>query len=93
MKKSSYREQRLCLRAAHAGAAHGIGLTQAGLADLLGVSRNAVGGWEIRPELSQSRASQSLHCPGSAAARLCGGQRGRGDPGALACSTSEGAAG
>ena len=47
MKKSSYREQdsafgqlMLTLRTA-------TGLTQAGLADHLGVSRNAIGGWEI----------------------------------------------
>ncbi len=47
MKKSSYREhdytfgqQMLALRTA-------IGLTQATLANLLGISRNAVGGWEV----------------------------------------------
>src|SRR2546425_2242120 len=47
MKKASYRERdyafgQLMLRLRMA-----IGLTQAGLADLLGVSRHAVGGWEV----------------------------------------------
>ena len=47
MKKSSYREQDSAFGKLMLTLRMATGLTQAGLADHLGVSRNAIGGWEI----------------------------------------------
>ncbi len=47
MKKSLYREPDYAFGQLMLSLRTAIGLTQAGLADLLGVSRNAIGGWEV----------------------------------------------
>src|SRR5260370_7838164 len=47
VKKSSYREQDSAFGQLMLSLRTAIGLTQAGLADLLGVFRNAIGGWEV----------------------------------------------
>jgi DNA-binding XRE family transcriptional regulator len=47
VKKSSYREPDYAFGQLMLSLRTAIGLTQAGLADLLGVSRNGVGGWEV----------------------------------------------
>jgi transcriptional regulator with XRE-family HTH domain len=46
MEKASYREQDYAFGQLMLTLRTAIGLTQAGLADQLGVSRHAVGGWE-----------------------------------------------
>jgi len=47
VKKSLYREPDYAFGQLMLSLRTAIGLTQAGLADLLGVSRNAIGGWEV----------------------------------------------
>ena len=63
MKSTSYRELDYAFGQAMLTLRTACGLTQAGLADLLGVSRQAVVGWEDRQQLSPSQASQTFPDP------------------------------
>src|SRR5437879_820623 len=67
-----------------------IGLTQAGLAALLGVSRHAVDKWEARSNYPKAEHLQHF-LELCAAARLCARAGGRGDPRLVENSASTGA--
>ncbi len=60
MKRSSYGEQDYAFGQAMLTLRTNIGLTQAGLAELLGVSRRAVGKWEAGGAYPRVRTPQSV---------------------------------
>src|SRR5260370_23399244 len=61
MKRSSYREQDYAFGQLMLTLRTRIGLTQAGVADLLGVSRRAVAEWEARSEEHTSELQSHLN--------------------------------
>ena len=65
-----------------------IGLTQADLAEHLGISRKAVGGWEAGESYPKAQRADD---PGHARLGLSCWTGGRGDPGLVEGSTPEGA--
>ena len=68
MRRTSYREQNYAFGQRMLTLRTALGLTQAELANILGISRNAVGGWT---KLSQSGTSQAPYCFRPAARCLC----------------------
>jgi hypothetical protein len=91
MKRSFYGEADYAFGQAMLTLRTTLGLTQAGLAELLGVSRKAVGQWEAGG--SYPKASQSLAGLRPQAAGLCPRVRGRADPRLLESGAPEGAPG
>ena len=83
MKRSSYGERDSAFGQMMLTLRTSLGLTQAQLAERLGVSRRAVAEWEEGGNYPKAEHLKEAHYPGGASLSLSCRARGRGDPCAL----------